>query len=253
MVKNMIIYESPITYESYAFSDFKQLPIKVKDGVVLISNVAPFIDALKFSWMDLHMLKELREQELNIDFDKWLTLLKKEQELDYISLAVDALKKSLVYEAYLNYKNEMQFSFELKFGNELEDPVAYFYNLLEEGKAKKVRIKKFDNNNQWKIKDDELVTSVEGVELKISKDKKDELFKRIADHINQHLDNTIENIDQLLKDNKYWSVLCHKENQEKIVELFNKEKESNIDNVKEIREEASKVLTKMFGLTVSVW
>lgn len=242
-----------IIYESYGLGDAKKVSTKVTDGVVLVSNVAPFIDSLKFSWMDLHLLKELREQELNIDFDKWLTLLKKEQELGYIFSAVQALKKSLVYEAYLNDKNEMQFSFELKFGNELEDPVAYFYTLLEEGKAKQVKIMKFDKNNQWKIKDDELVTFVEGVELKISKDKKEELFKMIVEHVNQHLDNALENVEQSLKINKFWSALYKKANREKIVELFNKEKESNSDNVKEVREEASKALSEIFGLTVNVW
>ena len=125
--------------------------------------------------------------------------------------------------------------------------------MLNKGKSQEVKSMKFDKNNEWKVKDDELVTSVEGLELKISKDKKDELFKMIADHVNQHLDNAIENFEESLKRNKFWSALYKKANQEKIIELFNKEKESNSDNVKEVIEEASEALSEIFGLTVKVW
>lgn len=247
MVKNMIIYES------FGFGDPKKVSTKVTDGLILVSDVAPFIDSLKFSWMDLHLLKEIRNQELNIDFDKWLTLLKKEQELGYIFSAVRALKNSLAYEAYIDDNNELVFSFDIKFRDEAKDSVTEFYSLLKQGKSQEVKSMKFDKNNEWKIKDGELVTSVEGVELKISKDKKDELFKMIVEHVNQHLDNAIEKVEESLKSNKFWSALYKKANQEKIVELFDKEKESNGDNVKEIRDESSKVLSEIFGLTVKVW
>lgn len=75
----------------------------------------------------------------------------------------------------------------------------------------------------------------------------------IVEHVNQHLDNALENVEQSLKINKFWSALYKKVNREKIVELFNKEKESNSDNVKEVREEASEALSEIFGLTVKVW
>ena len=247
MVKNMIIYES------FGFGDPKKVSTKVTDGLILVSDVAPFIDSLKFSWMDLHLLKELRGQELNIDFDKWLTLLKKEQELGYIFATVRALKKSLVYEAYIDENKELVFSFDVKFGDETKDSVKEFYSLLKEGKSQEVKSMKFDSNNQWKIKDDELITSVEGIELKISKDKKDELFSMIVDHVNQHLDNALENVEESLNINKFWSALYKKANQEKIVELFNKEKESDGDNVDKIREETSEALSEIFGLKVNVW
>lgn len=242
-----------IIYESFGFGDPKKVSTKVTEGLILVSDVAPFIDSLKFSWMDLHLLKELRGQELNIDFDKWLTILKKEQELGYIFAAVRAVKQSLAYEAYIDDNKELVFSFDVKFGDEEKDLVKEFYSLLKEGKSQEVKSMKFDNNNQWKIKDDELVTSVEGIELKISKDKKDELFKMIVEHVNQHLDNALENVEQSLKINKFWSALYKKTNQEKIVELFNKEKESDGDNVEKIREEASKALSEIFGLKVNVW
>lgn len=242
-----------IIYESFGFGDPKKVSTKVTEGLILVSDVAPFIDSLKFSWMDLHLLKELRGQELNIDFDKWLTILKKEQELGYIFAAVRAVKQSLAYEAYIDDNKELVFSFDVKFGDEEKDLVKEFYSLLKEGKSQEVKSMKFDKNNQWKIKDDELVTSVEGIELKISKDKKDELFKMIVEHVNQHLDNALENVEQSLKINKFWSALYKKTNQEKIVELFNKEKESDGDNVEKIREEASKALSEIFGLKVNVW
>lgn len=242
-----------IIYESFGFGDPKKVSTKVTEGLILVSDVAPFIDSLKFSWMDLHLLKELRGQELNIDFDKWLTILKKEQELGYIFAAVRAVKQSLAYEAYIDDNKELVFSFDVKFGDEEKDLVKEFYSLLKEGKSQEVKSMKFDNNNQWKIKDDELVTSVEGIELKISKDKKDELFKMIVEHVNQHLDNALENVEQSLKINKFWSALYKKTNQEKIVELFNKEKESDGDNVEKIREEASKALSEIFDLKVNVW
>lgn len=245
--KNMIIYES------FGFGDTKKVSTKVTEGLILVSDVAPFIDSLKFSWMDLHLLKEIRGQEINIDFDKWLTLLKKEQDLGYIFAAVRALKNSLAYEAYIDDNNELVFSFDIKFHDGEKDSVAEFYSLLNKGKSQEVKSMKFDKNNEWKVKDDELVTSVEGLELKISKDKKDELFKMITDHVNQHLDNAIENVEESLKRNKFWSALYKKANQEKIIELFNKEKESNSDNVKEVREEASEALSEIFGLTVKVW
>lgn len=242
-----------IIYESFGFGDPKKVSTKVTEGLILVSDVVPFIDSLKFSWMDLHLLKEVRGQELNIDFDKWLTLLKKEQELGYIFAAVRALKNSLAYEAYIDDNNELVFSFDIKFSDGEKDPVAEFYSLLKKGKSQEVKSMKFDKNNEWKIKDDELFTSVEGVELKISKDKKDELFKMMVEHINEHLDNGIKNVEESLKRNKFWSALYKKANQEKIVELFNKEKESDNDNVKEIRDEVSKALSEIFGLKVNVW
>jgi len=242
-----------IIHESFGIDDPKRVSTNVREGVILISNVAPFIDNMRFSWMDLQLMKELKNQVLDIDFDKWLTLLKKEQELKYIFTVVTALRQTLAYEASLNDENEMSFCFQSKFGCESEDPVADFYRIIEEGKSHVTKFMKFDKNNDWKIREEDLVNTVEGVELKISKEKKEEIFKMIAEHVNQHLDNGLERIDNLLSANRFWSALHNKSNQEKIVSFFREEEESDGEDLEIIRERASEALEEIFGLKVSVW
>lgn len=249
--------------ESFDISDKTKVSLGVRNGVIDIRDIHPTIESLKFSWMDLSLLNEIRDHGIDIDMERWLDLLKKEQKLMFSIHGLLALKDTLAYDIEIlgddSGKREINFIYNVsgyedyKAQNSIND---FNIKFIKE-KAYVIKTTHFDENNQWKIVENDLVSVCGGVEVKIKEDIKKQIFSMIEKHVNEHIDAFEKLLEKRLEKYSAFNVVYKKEVQERLFELTREYdayhfSDATREDWKELKNKLSKEFTEIFGIQVNV-
>lgn len=247
-----------IIYESCVLGDKDEISLGVKNGYISISNIASFLGSIQISWMDIHCLNVINDQNINIDLDRWFKVIRQHQNLKYAYATAAVLRNTLAYDVYIDDEDVLNFSFDVTHTidiNKAEVLIEKFKEDIKTVRSPVIKESLYHENNNWKIIDGKLVGVEEGIELIFSQELKKDIFKAVEEHVNKHLEKAEKSINDEFNKKGFWLKLSKSINQEKIFNAFKKEVEliNNKEKLDYARIETVNILEELSGMKVKIW